>query len=415
VDSTSAKFIALKESMGLSWDQFIRTTDGSVHYPGVEKMWRSLREAGYLEKRTYRGLYCVGHEAFVTEKDLVDGKCQDHQKEPEVVEEENWFFKLSHFTKPIREKIASDELEILPVSRKNEIMALLDRGLEDVSFSRPKKSLAWGIPVPDDDEQTIYVWADALVNYISAIGYGRDEKNFERWWNEAERVQVIGKDILRFHAAIWPGMLLAAGLPLPNKLLVHGFITVDGQKMSKTIGNVIDPVEIAEKYGTDALRYFLLKEIPSGEDGDFSLEKFKTLYNAELANGIGNHAARILKMAVDNNAWPDELHEKEKIWEEEGGWKDVSINAELERFRLDNALRRLWFTIDVSEKVIAKLEPYNLIKTDLVKGKETIQLLVARLWDIANLLEPFLPATAEKIQNAIRSREVPPILFPRIP
>lgn len=380
VDEIAPKFEGLKQALNLSFDQFIRTTDQKNHYPGVEKIWNKLLENGDLEKRTYRGLYCVGHEAFVTEKDLVEGKCSDHGKEPEVVEEENWFFKLSKYTSQIKGKIQSGELKILPETRKNEILALLERGLEDVSFSRPRKDLEWGIQVPNDTEQTIYVWADALTNYISAIGYGRDEENFNEWW--PADTQLIGKDILRFHAAIWPAMLLAAGLDLPKKLLVHGFITVDGKKMSKTIGNVIDPVEIAEKYGADALRYYLLKEIPSGEDGDFSQKKFEALYNGDLAKGLGNFTARVLKLAEGGEF----LSEETKVLEE-------SVGLKINDFKLNEALFIIWLFIADGDKELEKERPWE------TKDKKVISGLVSRLKIISEQLGPFLPDTAQKIKS----------------
>lgn len=402
VDETSAKFEGLKKSLNLSYGQFIRTTDEKTHYPGVIKIWNKLLANGDLEKRTYRGLYCVGHEAFVTEKDLVKGLCADHGREPEIIEEENWFFLLSKYTAAIKWKIQSGEMQILPATRRNEILALLDRGLEDISFSRPKRSVSWGIPVPNDQEQTMYVWADALTNYISAIGYGRDEKELKKWW--PADVQVIGKDVLRFHAAIWPAMLLSAGLQLPKKLLVHGFITVDGQKMSKTIGNVIDPVEIADKYGADALRYYLLKEIPSGEDGDFSMEKFTALYNSDLANGIGNLTARVLKMAATHDAWPKTAEEA-----------DLSnLDAQLQKFQINRAVSLIWEDIQKLDALIQAEQPFKLVKTEPDRAKKIMTDCVVSLQKISAMLEPFLPETSDKIQTAIENRELSPTLFPRI-
>jgi methionyl-tRNA synthetase len=381
VDELVGKFQDLKQALNLSFDQFIRTTDEKIHYPGVQKIWNKLLENGDLEKRTYKGLYCVGHEAFVTEKDLVEGKCSDHGKEPEVVEEENWFFKLSKYTGQIKEKIESGKFQILPETRKNEILALLGRGLEDVSFSRPRKDLEWGIQVPNDAEQTIYVWADALTNYISAVGYGRND-DYEKWW--PADAQVIGKDISRFHAAIWPGMLLSAGLPLPKKLLVHGFITVDGQKMSKTLGNVIDPVEIAEKYGADALRYYLLKEIPSGEDGDFSQNKFEALYNGDLANGLGNFISRVKKLAENEGVKSGDSKgfgtQVEKLKSE--------IDRNLENFKINEALQKIWELISEGDKFMNDKEPWK------TKDKEIIAELLYLANQIVEIIEPFLPGTA---------------------
>lgn len=268
-DSIAAKFAELAKVLNISNDFFIRTTDRTNHWPGVLKIWEVIKAGGDLYKGEYEGLYCVGHEAFIKKSDLVDDVCPDHQTKPEKIKEENFFFKLSKYKAQLKKAYENGVIKIKPASRTNEILAMLEDS-EDISFSRPSKDLKWGIPVPGDDTQTIYVWADALTNYISAIGYGRND-DFKKFW--PADVQVIGKDILRFHAIIWPAMLLSAGLELPKSLFVHGFITVEGQKMSKTIGNVIDPVELIKKYGIDPVRYFLLREIPSSEDGDFSYKK----------------------------------------------------------------------------------------------------------------------------------------------
>ena len=260
LDEITANFKGLFSKLEISYDQFIRTTDEVNHYPGAIELWNRIVKNGDLEKRSYKGLYCVGHEAFITEKDLMDGKCPDHNEAPEVLEEENWFFKLSKYTGVIKEKILSNEFKIVPESRRNEILAQLDRGLEDVSFSRPASKVSVGIPVPNDPSQKIYVWCDALSNYITALGFGRKEDGLYKEFWPAD-VQVIGKDILRFHAAIWPAMLLSAGLPLPKTLLVHGFITSGGKKMSKSLGNVIDPIELINEYGAEAVRYYLVLHI----------------------------------------------------------------------------------------------------------------------------------------------------------
>ena len=272
VDKISGEFRELKEVLNLSNDDFIRTTDEKRHWPIVKKVWQKLKENGDIYKKKYQGLYCVGCEAFITKKDLIDGKCKIHQKEPEIVEEENYFFRLSKYSKKIEEIIEKDEVKIIPEERKNEMLSFIGQGLEDVSFSRPRKDLKWGIPVPDDESQTIYVWADALINYISALG-GFEKGEFKEFW--PPDIHFLGKDILRFHATIWLGMLLSLGLELPKNIFVHGFITSNGQKMSKSLGNVIDPFELVKKYGADAVRYFLLREIPPTEDGDFTYEKFE--------------------------------------------------------------------------------------------------------------------------------------------
>ena len=279
-DENAALVRDLKEVLGLSWDEFIRTTDQKRHWPNVNEVWNKLIEAGAIYKKKYEGLYCVGHEAFVTEKDLVDGICMDHKTKPEKIEEENYFFKLSDYADRVAEALESEKIKIYPESAKKEILQFIKEGVNDVSFSRPRKTLDWGIPVPGDETQTIYVWCDALVNYLAP----------REFW--PADLHVIGKDILKFHALYWPAMLLAAKIELPKAIFVHGHITVDNQKMSKTLGNVVDPVELVSKYGTEAVRYYLIREFSAFSDPDFTYEKFEARYNADLANGLGDLVAR---------------------------------------------------------------------------------------------------------------------------
>ena len=257
-DENAALVRDLKEVLGLSWDEFIRTTDQKRHWPNVNEVWQKLVEAQVIYKKKYEGLYCVGHEAFVTEKDLVDGICMDHKTKPEKIEEENYFFKLSDYADRVAEALESEKIKIYPESAKKEILQFIKEGVNDVSFSRPRKTLDWGIPVPGDDSQTIYVWCDALVNYLAP----------REFW--PADLHVIGKDILKFHALYWPAMLLAAKIELPKAIFVHGHITVDNQKMSKTLGNVVDPVELVKKYGTEAVRYYLIREFSAFSDPDFT-------------------------------------------------------------------------------------------------------------------------------------------------
>ena len=428
VDENSEKFRDLKNLLNLSWDDFIRTSDKKRHWSGAQKIWQQLAAAGDIYKKKYRGLYCVGHEAFITEKDLVDGKCQDHQKEPEVIEEENWFFKLSKYSKEIEKRIKNDELKIIPESRKNEILSLLKEGLEDVSFSRPSKDLAWGVPVPDDETQTMYVWCDALVNYISAIGYGQPENyklpitnyQFNELW--PADIHFIGKDILRFHAAIWSAMLLSAGLELPKSIFVHGFITSNGQKMSKSIGNVVSPVELVEKYGVDAVRYYLLREIPSYGDGDFSYKKFEERYNGELANGLGNFSARVLTLASrdtnistygrspegrqirandTNKEILDKISETKKL-----------VEQKIDEFKFNEAISAIWELISFGDNYVNQTKPWENPESK----KSEIADLVIILENVAELISPFLPETSEKILKNIKSGKIikGENLFPRL-
>jgi len=382
-------------------NQFIRTSDEKRHWPGVIEIWKRLVKAGDIEKRSYEGLYCIGHEAFITGKDLIDGKCPDHNEKPQLLKEENYFFKLSKYTEQIKEKIKSDELKVIPESRKNEILALLERGLEDISFSRPVSKMSVGIPVPEDQSQRIYVWGDALTNYISALGFGRDDDLYKKFW--PANVQVIGKDILRFHAAIWPGMLLSAGLPLPQKLLVHGFITSGGKKMSKSLGNTIDPLELISEYGGDAVRYYLARHISPFEDGDLTEESFKEVYNANLANGLGNLTSRIMKMAESNI----ERLKEEKIEKLEETEIPKEFFEFLEKFEINKACDFIWKEIGDMDKYIQENQPFKVVKTDKEKGQKMISDLVVKLYSVARMLNPILPETSAKIKELIKQNKTP--------
>ncbi len=418
VDMYAQMFRNLDAELGVEYDFFVRTSDKEKHYKGAQALWNKLEEKGDLEKRTYKALYCVGCEEFKNEKDLNEnGECPIHLKKPEVVEEENYFFTLSKYTEAIKAKIAIDELKIYPESRKNEIMALLERGLEDVSFSRPKSKVSWGIEVPGDDTQVMYVWCDALSNYITAIGYGTDSFDEERW---SDATHVIGKDILRFHAAIWPGMLLSAGLPLPKKILVHGHITSGGQKMSKSLGNVIDPQELltmfqepAGELAGEALRFVLLHEIPSFEDGDMTMETIKASYTAHLANGIGNLTNRIMKMVTNYEvSGPYEWTEGNKFFTdlEHGISKDLNGN------RVDNAIKKIFMFSQSVDLMIQEQEPFKVFKSDPEKAKEIVSICLAHLKFIAHQLEIFMPKTSAKIIECILSNKMPEKpLFNRLP
>ncbi len=392
VDANAAKVRDLKGALNLSWNTFIRTSDRKVHWPVAQELWKRIEASGDLYKKTYEGLYCVGHEAFVTPKDLVDGKCADHQKAPEVVAEENWFFRLSKYSQEIEARIQSDELLILPETRKNEILSLLKEGLEDISFSRPSKDLSWGVPVPGDESQTMYVWADALSNYISGCG------GAARWAAHPADVHLVGKDILRFHAAIWPAMLLSAKLPLPRSIFVHGHILVNGEKMSKSVGNVVDPFELVTQYGADPVRYYLLREIPSGNDGDFSVEKFVERYNGDLANGLGNFAARVLTLGAAigelSVAAPDPAVTA-KIEDAR-----ARVREKIEGFRLHEAVAAAWELIKFGDQYVNEKKPWD--KTISVEQKqESIANAALILEASAHLIEPFLPASAEAIAQGI--------------
>jgi len=390
VDEISSRFKGLTKVLNLSNNDFIRTTDKKRHWPVVEKVWKKLEESGDIYKKKYKGFYCSGCEAFVTRKDLVNGKCKIHKEKPEVVEEENYFFRLSKYLPKIEKKIKKDELRIIPETRKNEVLGYIKTGFGDISFSRSKEKLEWGISVPEDDSQIIYVWADALSNYISALGYDKDKK-FKKYW--PADVHCIGKDILKFHALFWPAILLSIGLPLPKKIFVHGFITIGGQKMSKSLGNVIDPFELVEKYGTDAVRYFLLREIPSAEDGDFTYEKFEQRYNSDLASGIGNLLARVRVMADGIGFKENNLKIVEpKIKETRKNYKKA-----LEGFKLNEALKSIWDLISFCDKYIEKKKPGEKKEN----SSQVLGNLLVTLNNIAELLQPFLPETSDRIIKEI--------------
>ncbi len=407
-DKNSARFRAMKEALNLSWDDFIRTSDQKRHWPGAILIWKKLADAGDIYKKKYKGLYCVGHEAFVTEKDLVDGKCADHGKEPEVLEEENYFFRLSKHENQIRKAIESGEMRVFPESRKNEILSFMADGLEDVSFSRPAKDISWGIPVPGDDSHTMYVWGDALTNYVSAIGYGRGD-DWKKWW--PANIHVLGKDNLRFHAAIWPGMLLSAGLPLPKMIFVHEFLTVGGRKISKTIGNVVDPFNLVERYGTDAFRFYFTKEISPFQDGDFTEERFREAYNVGLANGLGNYISRVAKMieqyfgGVLERPSDEELsavsikkHPCPPYFIDQIVWPAYK-NA-FENYQLKQAADVIWALLGELDAYVQTYEPFKLIKTDAEKTKAVLWNLAYGALSVAWMLKPFMPDTSEKILEA---------------
>ncbi len=392
VDQSSESFRELMKSWHISNDFFIRTTDKVVHTPGVLKLWQLLADQGDIYKGSYEGLYCVGHEAFMKSSDLVDGKCPDHQTEPEKIKEENYFFKLSKYKKDLREMYEKGDIVIRPDSRRKEILNMLD-DLEDISFSRPRDVVKWGIPVPGDDSQLIYVWADALTNYISALGYGRKEENMSFWPGS----HMIGKDILKFHAIFWPAMLHAVGLQPPREILAHGFITVDGQKMSKTIGNVIDPTPLVEKYGLDPVRYFLLREIPSHQDGDFSYEKLEARYNGDLANNLGNLVSRVAKL-IETKCGGELIYE-EKLMDSRVGEQIAQARKDyekfIEEFKLHEALASIWNLLTFANGYMDEHKPWKEEHGEhLLMTLNSVATVMA---EVSKMLESFMPETSAKI------------------
>jgi len=411
VNEIARAFKGLKRPLNLSWDYFIRTSDRKNHWPGVWKLWRLLERQGDLYRRTYEGLYCVGHEAFVTPKELVNGLCPEHKTKPEFIKEENFFFRLSKYAPAIEKAIRQGKIEIRPRRRQNEALSLLRQGLTDISFSRPRQKVPWGIPVPGHPEETIYVWGDALSNYLSAIGYGRDERKFRKWW--PAEVQLIGKDIWRFHILIWPALLLAAGLPLPRRIYIHGFVKVEGEKMSKSLGNIVDPYEAVRRYGTDPFRYFLLRRIPSDEDGDFSYQKLESCYQADLANGLGNFAARVLALAASAGELPKTVVEREVVAAIRQTKK--AVEHQVADFKLHEAVAATWKLIGYGDGYINRHEIWH------TKEKKKLFNLIVLLDNIAALVYPVMPLTSEKITKSIKwtsartikVKKIKP-LFPRL-
>ena len=393
VDKMSKEFYKLKDLLNLSINFFIRTSDKRIHYPVAWDIWKKLVANGDIYKKKYSGYYCYGCEAFVEKQDLIDGKCPNHGREPELIEEENYFFRLSKYASKVAELIEKDEIKIVPEARKNEILAFIKQGVEDVSFSREKSRVYWGIPVPGDDSQVIYVWCDALVNYLSGVGYFYDPEKFKKFW--PADVHVIGKDILRFHALIWPAMLLSVGLALPKTILVHGMITSQGKKMSKTLGNVVDPFEYIEEFGYEALRYYLLREIPTLEDGDFTRENFIKRYNADLADNFGNLVRRAFLLTKKFFGYVPKGEQDKELWKKIEKHIE-NYKKEMENFRLNLACAELWKIFSLLNEYLNEKEPW---KNEKGRG-EVLRNILEALRVGAILLHPFLPESAEKLLKA---------------
>lgn len=407
VDEYAAQFRSLKDTLNLSPDlHFIRTTDPH-HIEAAQEIWLRCLKNGDIEKRTYKGLYCVGDEAFMKESDLVDGKCPNHPTTPLIeLEEENYFFLLSKYQNKLREYLSREDV-IAPEWRRLEALQFVERGLEDFSISRVKEKMPWGIPVPGDDKQVMYVWFDALTNYISTLGWP-DESiagNFQKFWVDGETYQMAGKDQVRFQSIMWQAMLMSAGLPTTQHVLYHGFITSGGLKMSKSIGNVIDPIAIVDEYGVDALRYFLARHIHPFEDSDFTMERFKELYNADLANGLGNLVARIMKLAETHLDAPIEIPPSTAFTEE-------YTNA-LNTYEFNAALEYVWNRVAHLDQRITDEAPFKVVKEDVEKGKEIIASLASELYMLSALLEAFMPATSSIIKRAVKQNKKPENLFVR--
>jgi len=422
VDKYAKVFQDLDSKLQVTYDRFIRTTDPD-HKEVAQKVWNKILSKGDLYEKEYSGLYCVGCEEFKTEKDLVDGNCPIHLKPVVTLSEKNWFFRLSKYTEFLKDLIQTNKLKIVPEFRKNEMLEFIDRGLQDVSFSRSKELMSWGLPVPNDDTQVMYVWCDALVNYITgAKVYGKDEvdqKFFESFWTEGDTLHVIGKDILRFHSLYWPAMLESAELPIPKEILVHGFITSGGHKMSKSLGNVILPAEILEKYSqfntksflgdkfsSEVFRYFFLKNINPHDDGDFTYFRLEELYNADLANGLGNLVSRVMRLS-------EKYLDKTDFSSLDLG-KHSELTEAMKEYDVMKAMSYIWKLISNLDQFMQTEQPFKVIKEDLERGKSQLEYLREQIFIIAELLKPFMPETSIKIKEILESNTMPELpLFPR--
>ncbi len=415
VDKNTGKFFELTKALNCEFNVWQKGSDQLHHFPSSQKIWELCAKSGDIYKKSYEGLYCVGCETFYTPDELDNnGECFEHPgKKLEKVSEENYFFKLSKYQTKLTELIASDSMYIVPAFRKNEMLSFLKQPLQDISISRTnERAKNWGVPVPGDSSQRMYVWFDALNIYQSGVGFGWDEAEYKKWW--PADVHIIGKGITRFHAIYWPAFLLSAKLPLPKTIFVHGYFTVNGQKMSKTLGNVIDPFELIKKYGADPLRYYFLREIPSTSDGDFSERRFKEVYNADLANGLGNLVARVAKLASQSgsglNPPAGGLQGQTPLFTNVA---NVVYNRALEEFRFHDALTFVWEKIKQTDKFINDKKPWTLSEKAL---EDVLNPSITQIIEIATLLQPFLPETAEKIlkQFAGPTITAQPPLFPRI-
>lgn len=403
-DKYAKTFEALKDVFHLSNDRFVRTTNPH-HKAAAQEMWRRCKAAGDIYKKNYQVKYCVGCELEKTDSELVNSECPLHPgKALELRDEENYFFKLSKYQNKLAELYAKQDL-VIPDYRLNEIRALIDNGgLQDFSISRLKSKMPWGIEVPDDTDHVMYVWFDALVNYISTLGWPEDEAASLAYWNGTDNIQVAGKDQVRQQACMWQAMLMSAQLPRTAKIFIHGFITSNGQKMSKSIGNVVDPIEIVNEYGAEALRYFLLRHIHPTEDSDFTMDRFAESYNASLVNGLGNLTARIMKLAQDNLDTSNVPNAKPFPPE---------YTTALESFDFNTAMDFIWKEIQRVDLRITETAPFKVVKTDPEKGKKLISELTQDLYWIASYLQPFMPATSDIIKNAIKENKKPENMFPR--
>ena len=401
VDRHSAAFFELREVLDLSFDDFIKTSSDPRHTPAVHRLWKHCEASGDIYKQAYRGLYCVGCEVFYKEPEVADGRCPVHLSQLEIVEEENFFFRLSRYQDALEKALESDRVRIEPLERRNEALGLLKSGLEDISISRSShRARGWGIPVPGDESQIIYVWFDALANYISALGYAEDEEAFERFWLSSDvRAHVIGKDIVRQHALYWPAFLLSAGLPLPTVIYVHGFLSISGRKISKSLGSGVDPVELARTYGSDAIRYYLLAKVPSLKDSDFSLETFDRVYRSDLADQLGNLVSRAVALACKEGGIASSdrgFPEGASPLVEAALNLPQDIETFVDAFDFSAALGAIWGLVREANRYVVAAKPWERPPQSEERSPVVYLLLETLRW-VAVHLEPFLPGTATEI------------------
>jgi methionyl-tRNA synthetase len=408
VDENAARFRALAEALGISTDRFLRTTDPS-HRRAVSTFLGRLRTDD-LYQSSYRGLYCAGCEDFYVEADLIDGRCPDRHASVTEVVERNAFFRLSRYQSELRELITSRRLRIIPEAREAEVLAFIDRGLTDISISRDRaRAEGWGIPFPDDPGQVVYVWIDALINYLSGLGYPNGD-DVNRFWHTATKCHVIGKNVWKFHAVYWPALLLSAGLPVPDEVVVHGFLTTEGRKISKSTGDAVDPVTYIRRFGADAVRYFLLRHVRPFEDADFSVARLEAAYHADLSNGIGNLVSRLAALCETAGV----------VGSAAGGHAVAppGYHEHLAAFRFDLAIATVWDEITRLNQELTAAKPWEDVKGGrLAIAREQLAPWVTRLDAVGAWLNPFLPGTAAAIRAAVGAgpiRKCQP-LFPRLP